>query len=59
MSPDATRYVYPFSQHRIVNGVYVDADGREHWPKWTNIKSYEAWKWQQDAKDYGRVTQPA
>lgn len=52
MPDDAVRYVYPFSQHQIISGVYTDVNGQECWLQWSNIKLYEAWKWQQEAIDY-------
>ncbi|RYO84429.1 hypothetical protein DL764_009334 [Monosporascus ibericus] len=59
--PDA--FPYGFGPHLITSGVYTNPPNLlpaniEFWPRWTNIKSYEAHKWQEEARSYDILTTP-
>ncbi|KAI0478297.1 hypothetical protein F4859DRAFT_521129 [Xylaria cf. heliscus] len=51
--PFPAPYPYPVGRHRIVTGVYTDEDGKERWPQWDNIKAYEFYNFQANAKRTG------
>ncbi len=49
-------FPYAFGPHLITNGVYIGPGGFEYWPRWTNLKSYEAAMWQEEAKAHNILT---
>ncbi|KAI3331440.1 hypothetical protein HD806DRAFT_518463 [Xylariaceae sp. AK1471] len=48
--PHPPPYPYPQGPERIVSGVYFTGAGILRWPRWNNIKAYEAYEYQERAK---------
>ncbi|RYP46962.1 hypothetical protein DL768_006885 [Monosporascus sp. mg162] len=62
-APGPPAFPYGFGPHLITSGVYTNPPNLlpaniEFWPRWTNIKSYEAHKWQEEARGYDILTAP-
>ncbi|RYP70374.1 hypothetical protein DL771_005495 [Monosporascus sp. 5C6A] len=62
-APGPNAFPYDFGPHLITSGVYTNPPNVlpanvEFWPRWTNIKSYEAHKWQEEARGYDILTTP-
>ncbi|KAI1746741.1 hypothetical protein F4782DRAFT_553064 [Xylaria castorea] len=56
--PFRAPYPYPRGNYRVVTGIYTDADGRDRWPQWDNIKAYEFYNFQAHAKSIGLDLKP-